>query len=90
MKGGNNQLTAFGKLVAKALIDQGRTRAELAVEIGTTPQYLSRILRGGPCGRQIYSGDCRRPGAGPRSGGKGHRRMMQERRDGFAGRLYYA
>ena len=50
MKGGNNQLTAFGKLVAKALIDQGRTRAELAVEIGTTPQYLSRILRGDRAG----------------------------------------
>ena len=50
MKGGNNQLTAFGKLVAKALIDQGRTRAELAAEIGTTPQYLSRILWGDRAG----------------------------------------
>ncbi len=46
MKGGNNQLTAFGKLVAKALIDHGMTKTELAAEIGTSPQHLSRILHG--------------------------------------------
>ena len=43
---GSNSLTPFGKLVVKALIDQDMTQAQLAGQIGTTPQYLSMILYG--------------------------------------------
>lgn len=46
MKSTNNQLTPFGKLVTKALIDQNMTKSELAGQIGTSPQHLSRILHG--------------------------------------------
>lgn len=42
----NKNLTPFGKLVAKALVDQDMTRTELAGRIGTSPQHLSRILHG--------------------------------------------
>lgn len=42
----NNNLTAFGKLVVKALVDQDMTKTELASQIGTSPQHLSRILHG--------------------------------------------
>lgn len=46
MKSASNRLTPFGKLVAKALVDQNMTKTELAVQVGITPQYLSRILYG--------------------------------------------
>lgn len=42
----NQRLTPFGKLVAKALVDQDMTRTELAERVGTSPQYLSYILYG--------------------------------------------
>lgn len=42
----SNTLTPFGKLVVKALTDQDMTKSELAVQIGTSPQYLSYILYG--------------------------------------------
>lgn len=42
----NNNLTAFGKLVVKALVDQDMTKTELASQIGASPQYLSYILHG--------------------------------------------
>ena len=42
----NKNLTSFGKLVAKALVDQDMTRRQLADTIGTSPQYLSYILHG--------------------------------------------
>ena len=42
----SNSLTAFGKLVVKALVDQDMTKTELAGQIGTSPQYLSYILHG--------------------------------------------
>lgn len=42
----NSNLTPFGKLVVKALVDQDMTRKQLANTIGTSPQYLSYILRG--------------------------------------------
>ena len=41
-----NGLTPFGKLVVKTLVDQGMTKTELAGQIGTSPQHLSRILHG--------------------------------------------
>lgn len=46
MRSPNKQLTPFGKLVVKALTDQDMTRADLAGQIGTSPQYLSYILTG--------------------------------------------
>lgn len=42
----NNKLTAFGKLVVKALTDQDMSKADLAAQIGTSPVYLSRLLYG--------------------------------------------
>lgn len=42
----SGKLTPFGKLVVKALTDQDMTRADLAGQIGTSPQYLSYILTG--------------------------------------------
>lgn len=46
MREANKELTAFGKLVAKELVDRNMTRAELAEAVGTSPQNLSRILNG--------------------------------------------
>ncbi|MDE6455860.1 MAG: XRE family transcriptional regulator [Dysosmobacter sp.] len=46
------KLTPFGKLVVKALADQDMTNAMLANQIGATPQYLSRILRGDRSGEK--------------------------------------
>lgn len=46
MKSSINRLTPFGKLVAKALVDQNMTKTELAAQVGTSPQHLSRILHG--------------------------------------------
>lgn len=46
MRAQNNKLTAFGKLVVKALVDQNMSKAELAEQIGTSPVYLSRLLYG--------------------------------------------
>lgn len=51
MRTQTNQLTAFGKLVVKALIDQNMSKADLAARIGTSPVYLSRLLYG------VRSGD---------------------------------
>lgn len=46
MRSPNKRLTPFGKLVVKALADQDKTRAALADEVGTSPQFLSYILNG--------------------------------------------
>lgn len=48
----SSNLTPFGKLVVKALVDQGMTSAELARRVGTTPQYLSRVLHGARTGEK--------------------------------------
>lgn len=45
-KNKNSNLSAFGKLVVKALVDQDMTRTQLADIIGTSPQYLNYILHG--------------------------------------------
>lgn len=45
MKSASNRLTPFGKLVAKALVDQNMTKTELAVQVGITPQYLSNVIK---------------------------------------------
>ena len=41
-----NKLTPFGKYVSKTLTDRDMSKAQLAAEIGTSPQYLTYILRG--------------------------------------------
>ena len=46
MRAPNKKLTPFGKLVVKTLADRDMTKADLAAEIGTAPQYLSYILNG--------------------------------------------
>ena len=38
--------TKFGKRIKKNLIDQNMTATELADLLGTTPQYLNKILHG--------------------------------------------
>lgn len=42
----NRKLTPFGKYVTKTLTDRDMTKTELAVTVGTSPQYLSYILSG--------------------------------------------
>lgn len=48
----SRRLTAFGKLVAKALVDQDMSKMELAAKIGTTQVYLSNILYGSRSGEK--------------------------------------
>ena len=38
--------TKFGKLIKKKLIDRNMTATQLADTLGTTPQYLNKILHG--------------------------------------------
>lgn len=44
--------TAFGKQVAKQLIDKNMTAKQLADALGTTPQYLNKILHGERSGKK--------------------------------------
>lgn len=46
--GASNKMryTKFGKLVKKRLIDENMTASQLADRLGTTPQYLNKILHG--------------------------------------------
>lgn len=46
MRSRNKKLTRFGKLVVKALTDKDMSKTELALRVGTSPQYLSYILYG--------------------------------------------
>ena len=48
----NKNLTPFGRLVLKALIDRDMTRSALAAEVSISPQYLSYILNGTRSGRK--------------------------------------
>ena len=86
----SNTLTPFGKLVVKALVDQDMTKTELAGQIGTSPQHLSRILHGTRPGGKAHPGDRRRPRPRPPEGGEGDGRITAEGRDGSAGRIYHA
>jgi Helix-turn-helix. len=45
-------LNEFGKFVNEKLIELNMTQKELAEEVGTTPVYLSYILRGERAGRK--------------------------------------
>lgn len=46
------QLTGLGKQVKKRLIDRGMTQKDLADQLGTTPQYLNKILHGERSGKK--------------------------------------
>jgi len=41
-----NNLTPFGKYIARTLTDKDMSKTQLAAVIGTSPQYLSYILYG--------------------------------------------
>lgn len=45
-------LNEFGKFVNERLIELNMTQKELATQVGTTPVYLSYILRGERAGRK--------------------------------------
>lgn len=54
-----NEYSELGKLIKKKLIDKNMTAVQLADELGTTPQYLNKILHGErPAGK--YTEDIRR------------------------------
>lgn len=55
MRRPNKRLTPFGKLVVKALADRDMTKAQLAAEVGTTPQYMSFILNGTRSGEKYLT-----------------------------------
>lgn len=44
--------TPLGKVIKKRLIDQGMTQIQLAEIVGTSPKYLSLIIRGDRTGRK--------------------------------------
>jgi len=46
MQRNKRQLTAFGVLVKKTLIEKGMTQVQLAQEVGTSNKYLNLILYG--------------------------------------------
>lgn len=45
-------LTSFGKMVQKRLIDKNMTQIELAEQVGCGPQYLWNILYGNRSGKK--------------------------------------
>lgn len=40
------EYSSLGKLIKKRLVDRNMTAKELADALGTTPQYLNKILHG--------------------------------------------
>ena len=44
--------SAFGKKIAKGLIDKDMTAKQLADMLGTTPQYVNKILHGERAGKK--------------------------------------
>lgn len=46
------QLTPFGVLVKKTLIEKGMTQVQLAEEVGTSNKYLNLILYGDRSGEK--------------------------------------
>lgn len=56
---GNREYSQFGKLIKKKLIDNGMTARQLADALGTTPQYLNKILHGERSGGK-YIADIRK------------------------------
>lgn len=49
------RMTPFGKYVAKALTDRDMSKTELAIAVGTSPQYLSYILYGERSGKKYLT-----------------------------------
>lgn len=45
-QGKTRKYTPYGKKIMKRLIDRDMTAKQLADELGTTPQYLNKILHG--------------------------------------------
>lgn len=70
MRRPNKKLTPFGKLVVKALADRDMTKAKLAAEIGTTPQYLSYILNGTRSGEKYIAAIIAALGMDPQKAGR--------------------
>jgi transcriptional regulator with XRE-family HTH domain len=50
------QLTPFGVLVKKTLIEKGMTQVQLAEEVGTSNKYLNLILYGDRSGEKYLVG----------------------------------
>lgn len=46
MQARKRKYSPFGKKVTKRLVDRDMTARELAEQIGTTPQYVNKILHG--------------------------------------------
>lgn len=51
----HRELTPMGKKISKRLIDLGMTQRELASRIGSTPQYLQKILHGERSGKKYLA-----------------------------------
>lgn len=49
------KLTPFGILVRKRLLDLGMTQVQLAEQLGTTKNYLNRIMSGERSGKKYLS-----------------------------------
>ena len=49
---GNRNYSKLGKQIKKKLIDNNMTAAQLADALGTTPQYLNKILHGDRSGEK--------------------------------------
>lgn len=53
------QLTQFGVLVKKTLVEKGMTQVKLAEEVGTSNKYLNLILYGDRSGEKYINGIAR-------------------------------
>ncbi|MDR2024052.1 MAG: helix-turn-helix transcriptional regulator [Hungatella sp.] len=51
----SRRMTPFGKYVVKTLTDRDMSKTELAVLVGTSPQYLSYILYGERSGEKYLT-----------------------------------
>lgn len=47
-----NRYSEFGKQIKKKLIERNMTAKQLANELGTTPQYLNKIIHGERSGKK--------------------------------------
>lgn len=55
MQRNKRQLTAFGMLVQKALIERRMTQVQLAEKVGTSNKYLNLILYGERSGEKYLA-----------------------------------
>ncbi len=47
-----SEYSTIGKQIKKQLIDKNMTAKQLADQIGTSPQYLNKIIHGERCGEK--------------------------------------